>query len=105
MLDGVSAGSNQTSAAEDTSVYPRVSFHVIWSGLTGTIDGTVKLQVSNTGGDWVDKTGASVTLSGAAGADMISLNGVATEFYYRVVYTKNNITAGSITVVAAAKAA
>jgi hypothetical protein len=105
LLDSVSAASNQASAAQATDAYPRLSVHIIWSSLTGTVDGTVKLQVSNTGGDWVDKTGASVTLSGASGADMISLNGVCTEFYYRVVYTKNNITGGTISAVVAAKAA
>lgn len=105
LLDAASAASDQISSAESTDAYPRLSFHVIWASLTGTIDGTVKVQVSNTGGDWVDKTGASVTLSGASGADMISLNGVVTEHYYRVVYTKNNISGGTITVVGAAKAA
>ena len=104
ILSAVSAASNQTSAAVDTGSFPRASFHIIWTGLTGTIDGTVKLQVSNTGANWVDKSSSTVTLSGASGADLISLNGVSTEKYYRAVYTKNSITGGAITVVAFAKA-
>lgn len=103
ILNAATAGSNQTTQIVDTGAYPRVSFQVVWTSLTGTVDGAVKLQSSNDNTNWIDKTGATFTLSGASGSNLISLNGVVTEKYYRAVYTKNNVTGGTISVIAFAK--
>lgn len=104
VLDDVSAASNQTSSGVDMGDDTKnSSFQANWSSLTGTIDGTIKVQCSNDGSNWTDKTGATMTLSGDSGSNIISLNGVVTELKCRAVYTKNNITGGSITVIAHAK--
>ncbi len=87
----------------DLSLCDSASFHVIWSGLTGTLDGTVTVEVSNDGVNWDTKNGASVTLNSAASNQMISLNGVVTEEFYRVRLTPGNISAGSVTVIGRGK--
>lgn len=73
-------------------------FQLSWSGLTGTINATAKLQVSTSGaaGTWIDKAGGSFTITGASGTDAIVLTTLP-EAYYNVVYTSNGITGGTIT--------
>lgn len=73
-------------------------FQLSWSGLTGTINATAKLQVSTSGaaGTWIDKAGGSFTISGASGTDAIVLTTLP-EAYYNVVYVSNGITGGTIT--------
>lgn len=102
LLNALSAGSNQTSVGKDVIRFNTASVQAVWSGLTGTVDGTVKVQVSNDCTNWTDKSGASVTLSGAAGTDLISIANL-TEACLRLVYTKNQITGGTITALLGAK--
>ncbi len=68
-----------------------------WASLTGTLDATAKVQVSNDDGTtWDDVSGASLTIASANGHDTISLNGVLTEEKCRLVYTHNNVSGGTI---------
>lgn len=99
-FDAVAAGADRNSVttfrALDFQRFHVASFHLIWASLTGSVDGTVKIQVSNDGTNWVDKSGASINLSGASGNDLISLTTV-TENFYKVVYTHNSISGGTMT--------
>lgn len=104
MLDVETAATNETGPAQSgCAAYATLSAQVVWAGLTGSIGGTVKLQVSNTGaaGSYTDKSGASLVLSGASGASMIAVSNVAEEFY-QAVWTKTGETAGTIVVTARA---
>ncbi len=98
------AGSDRTSSNVDTSNATHGSIHCTWASLTGTLDGTFQAYVSNDGGaTWVAKTGALITVSGASGSDLISLNTTVTELLYQVRWTKNLVTAGSVACNAAFK--
>lgn len=78
------------------------SVHCAWTGASlaegeESVSGTFQVQVTNGGGyDWVDKTGALITMSGASGSELISLNGVVTENQYRIHYVKNSTAAGTV---------
>lgn len=99
-FNAVTAGSDRNSVttfrALDLLRYHYASFHVVWASLTGSVDGVVKIQVSNDGTNWVDKSGATFTMSGANGSDLISLTSI-TEQFYKVVYTHNSISGGTLT--------
>lgn len=106
-FSALTAGSNRnsTDAAAfgkpfDLGRFGRASFQVSWAGLTGTADGTVKLQVASTpfptADDWVDKSGATFTISGNDGTNYIPVTNL-TERWGRIVYTKNQISGGTIT--------
>lgn len=79
------------------------SFQVNWTSLAGTLNAVVSLEVSSdsTCSKYIVKSNASgspvnFTLSGANGADSISLNGVVTEKCYRVRYAHTGVTGGTI---------
>lgn len=96
-ISAVDANNDYSSAAINTDSATSGSFHCTWAGLTGTLDGTFTVEVSNDGGtSWVEKTGADITVSGDAGGDVISLNGVVTENKYRIVWADNNVSAGTV---------
>jgi hypothetical protein len=98
-FDAVGAGADRVSDAVDTQLYNAASFQVNWSSLTGSVDGSVKVQVSNDlacSTCWVDKTGATFSLLGASGSDMISLSAVS-ERFYRVYYAHGSISGGALT--------
>lgn len=120
IIRAAGAGSNQLSddsgnpnaigRACDISLYSIASIQVIWSGLTGTLDGVLSIEASDDGINWDVKTievagvvvDAKITVSGAAGNDTISID-KATERYYRARWTKNGVTGGLITCLLIAK--
>ena len=71
-----------------------VSVQVSWSGLTGTLDGEVKLQESNNSVDW-DDMGLSITLATASGSQTLADTSFPGE-KLRAVFTKNNLTGGTL---------
>lgn len=91
------AGTSVTSSAIDTSYAGAYgALQCYWSSITGSVDGTVKLQVSLDNSNWTDKSSATFTMSGASGTNEISLNGTMTEHFYRAVYTHNSISGGNL---------
>ncbi len=78
----------------------RVAVTCHWSSVTGTIDGTLSLQVSNDPTDvnsWVQAS--SQVIAGAnnnGNVHMWDLN--YRVGFVRVVYTKNNISSGTLSV-------
>lgn len=102
MFTAAAASADQTSAAVNLMGYRTGSVQVVWASLTGSVDGTIKLQVSNDKVNWVDKDGASFTLSGASGTNLISLLNI-TEKWYREVYAHTSISGGTVTSNCAAK--
>lgn len=98
------AAADYTSAWFDTSNASSVSVHCLWASLTGTLDGQFLVDVSNDGGtNDAPKSGATLTVSGATGDDVISLNGVVTEEKYRVRWVHNNVSGGTVNCYVAAK--
>lgn len=72
------------------------SFHLLWTGFNGTA--VVQLQSSNYNqeGAWDDKLDATYEIVHPSSNKVISLNGVATEAYYRVKFTPGTNSAGII---------
>ena len=120
IIRAAGAGSNQLSddganpnaigRACDLSLYNFASVQLIWSGLTGTLDGVLSIEVSDDGTNWDTKTiqvagvtvDAKITVSGAAGNDSISID-LLTERYYRARWTKTGVTGGLVTCILIAK--
>ncbi|MFA5401441.1 MAG: hypothetical protein WC359_13410 [Dehalococcoidia bacterium] len=74
------------------------AFQLVWSGGTGTLDGTVALYVSNypTSNYILYDTYATTTLSKATGNWLFSDTNMTFQ-YFRVIVTKNNMTGGTLT--------
>lgn len=104
MLNGVAASSDQTATALNLQVYTQASFHCAWTGLTGTLNGSVKLQISSfpTAINFVDKSGATFGVTSASGTDAINVT-AAPETWYQLVYTHGLIAAGTLTCYCSAK--
>jgi hypothetical protein len=86
--------------AVNVSRYGRMSVHLAWGSLTGTLDAVAKVQVASTpgapaSGDWVDKADATYTLASAGGDQIISITNL-TEKWMRLVYTHNQVSGGSV---------
>lgn len=107
VLTTAPAASNHTSSdptdthafgkPSDTGTVVTGSVQCDWAGITGTINATVQLNISDDGGVmWVPKSGATFTLAGASGAQVISLNNIITEQFYQVVYTAGSVTGGTV---------
>lgn len=74
-----------------------VSFHVVWSGLTGTINATVQVYASGRPNlPWAAKDAAILPISGSSGTSLISLSGVIPEPYIAVSYVAGTVTGGTI---------
>ncbi len=97
VLHTVTAGSDKLGDQIDATAADSASFQCVWSGLGGTVDGTVQVKVSNDGGtSWDTKSGASITLTGSSGHETLSLNGVAMEAKYRLDYSNGSISSGTL---------
>lgn len=111
-ITNAGASSNHTTTdATDSAVlgkamnaeYRRyLSFQCNWASLTGGINATMSLEVSNDNATWTAKTSALYTLSGANGNQDVSLTN-ATERYYRLVYTAGTVSGGTINCFVVAK--
>lgn len=96
LCTNVVAYADFTSATVDVSGQKYLSVEIDWAGLTGTLNGSVKLQVSNSAGvRWTDKSGATNAVTTASASVVFSAVNV-TEQIYRVVYTHGGITGGTI---------
>lgn len=107
LLAGLTAGSDRNSSAIPIHRYGKASVLVIWTSLTGSVDATAKVQVSTTpgpptSGQWVDKTSATFTLSGASGLNMIAIDNLD-EAWMRLVFTHNSVSGGTVTAYCNAK--
>jgi hypothetical protein len=104
IINAVTAGADFTPAQPlKTGDATSGSFHCKWASLTGVLDGHFDVEVSNDNVTWVEKTGATITVSGASGSNLISLNEVVTETYYRITWEKVGVTGGTVTCNAAFK--
>jgi len=84
-MDGQRAGRNMSFTANTTSF--------------NQADATVKIQHSNDNSNWADVTDGSITIaSGTASQNLTPITNLAMR-YYRIVYTKNTNSAGTITVI------
>lgn len=98
MISGQLASADYTPTGTlDTGTASSASFQCTWASLTGTLDGQFLVQVSNNAGaNWTSKSGATITVAGATGDEMISLNGVITEDKYRIKWVHNNVSGGTV---------
>lgn len=101
LLDGVSAGSDQSSSSVNVLNDRGYAVQVVWSSLTLVLDGTIKLLGSVDDITFTDVT-SEVTLSSASGSYLFNQADV---YYksYKLVYTKNSIVGGIITAKATKK--
>jgi hypothetical protein len=81
--------------------FTKAGFQVVWAGLTGTVNATVSLQVSNDNVNW-DNATTTITLSGTSGNDCVAVSDIYFS-YCRAVVAKNNVTGGTISVTATFK--
>lgn len=100
-FSAVVADANRTSTAIDLMKYNFAAFQLVWASLTGSVDATFKVQVSNDNTNWADR-GSATTLSGASGNAVIVVGDLA-ERYARVVFTKNSVSGGTLTGYCSAK--
>lgn len=104
-FNAVTAGSDRDSEVTfakpfEMRLSKHLAVHLIWASLTGSVDATVQVYVSNdpalAAGSWVAKSSATFTLSGASGSQIISLANVH-EAWAKVVYTHNSVSGGTLT--------
>jgi hypothetical protein len=81
--------------------FTKIGLHIIWTGLSGTIDATVSVQGSNDATNW-DNLVTTVTLSGANGNDLVLVSDAYCS-YYRVKVIKNSVLGGNLKVIATLK--
>ena len=93
----------------DIALYNFASVQLIWSGLTGTLNGVLSVEVSDDNINWNPKmdiaatpAAFAITVSGASGNKSISIDNT-TERYYRVNWAKTGVTGGTITCILMAK--
>jgi len=90
----------------DLALYNFASVQLIWSGITGASTGTLTVEVSDDNVNWDTKMIGAVpmviTISGAAGNDVITTTEV-TERYYRASWVKVGVTGGTVTAIIMAK--
>lgn len=103
IIDIIKAGDMSANITSPWFAMPsegRVAITAHWSGVTGTIDGTLSLQVSNDPTDsnsWVQASSQAIAGANNDGnVHMWDLN--YRVGYVRVVYTKGNISAGTLNV-------
>ncbi len=88
--------SDYTSAGSDLLGMKYASAQVVWSGFTGTLNASFKLQVSdNAGSNWEDKSGTTLSLATTAGNKVVSMTNV-TEQFYRLLYLHGSVTGGTV---------
>ncbi len=93
--------SNRSSDPIPMTQFSGIGLQIVWESLSGTLDGTVTVYVSNDGTNW-DDIGTPTTISTATGNQCIGIEDVFFT-YVKVVATKNNITSGTISVSATFK--
>lgn len=97
LFNAESAAASVNSKILDFEDADTASFH--FTSNTGTHVGTLKIQVSNDGSNWVDVSGLSVAVaSGTANNDMLVLQTDGSK-YARAAYTATSGT-GTLTVIA-----
>lgn len=62
-------------------------------------DATVKMQHSNDNSNWTDLTDGSLTMASGTTSQILTPITMLGARYYRIVYTKNSNSAGTITVI------
>lgn len=96
LLNAVLASSNQTSSAVNVLNYRGYFISLSWASLTGTLDGTISIQASTDDSTYHTIASSTVTLSSANGSEGLNVDNAYYK-YFKVAYTKNNCTGGTIT--------
>ncbi len=91
----------------DLSLYSMASVQLIWSALTGTLNGVLTIECSDDNVNWdvkkIAAVDATITVSGAAGNDTLSLDYIVSERYYRAKWVATGVTDGVVTAIIFAK--
>lgn len=101
IIDQTAWTANRTSGAVPMTQFEDIGLQVVWSSLTGTLDGAINISVSNDGTNW-DAVGTTTTVSSASGTKCIAIENIFFT-YIKVDAVKNNITGGNIVVYATFK--
>lgn len=92
--DQVGAGQNGNRIVSWGILFGAIEFD--WTGLDAS-DGVLTVEMSTTGNEpYVPKSGATYTFPAGDGTNLISLNGVMTEKYYRVTWDPGANTTGTL---------
>lgn len=94
-LNAVSAASDSNSAEIDMSNYRHIGVVVSAASLTGTLNGTVTIQVSNDNTIWADTT-QTVTLDSANKVAPLSLSDMNYK-YARIKFLHVGLATGTVT--------
>ena len=95
ILNAVAASSNQTSSGVNILKYKGFCAFISWTGLDAA-DGAVKLQASIDDTTYSDITGTSTTMATTPSSILLNITDAYYK-YFRVVYTKNSVTTGTVT--------
>jgi hypothetical protein len=101
IIETVAWTANRSSGAVPMTQYENTGLQIVWSSLTGTLDGSITIAVSNDGANW-DAVGTTTTISSASGTKCIAIENIFFT-YIKVDAVKNNITGGNIAVFATFK--
>lgn len=85
---------NLNSDAIPAKSFTKGGFIINWSGLTGTLNGTYNVEVSNDGVIWEALT-SPITMGTATGKDAFDVNNLYYA-YFRVAILVVGITAGTV---------
>jgi len=94
ILEAVTFDAAVNSEAILVAGFTRLGVILKWTGLTGTINGTYAIQVSNNKDDW-DTLTSPIAFSGADGLDAIAVNDCNYAFF-RLVCAVGGITGGTL---------
>ena len=97
-IDTFDIATSDTSWAFNTTAQYTVSCQVYWSGLTGTLDGLVKMQASVDGVNWADIEDLTETMSTASSSVVFHIPRWAATDYasVRLYFDREQITGGKI---------
>jgi hypothetical protein len=101
LISTIAWTADRSSAAFPMTQYDGVGIQIVWTSLTGTLDGVVTVYVSNDGTNW-DDIGTPTTISTASGNQCIGIEDVYFAFI-KVIAVKNGVTGGTISVSATLK--
>lgn len=97
-LDTFDIATSDTNWAYPTTAQYTVSCQVYWTGLTGTLDGLVKIQATVDNVNWADISGLTEDLDAASSSVIFHIpRWTATDYYaVRLFFDRESITGGKI---------
>src|SRR3989304_2170509 len=99
MSVSVSAGADFNSGCVEIKGLQCFSIQAAWTGLDAA-DAPIKVQLSNDNSNWDDYPSSTATLAATPDNEIWEFVGGSACNWVRCVYTKNSVTAGTISITA-----